>query len=265
VATPPDLEHLVHRFVVTGPGEDDPIDVPSCCIESNGEDRTRVQQRDRCLDRDQTGYVMEPNDLAVQLGVTPKSLRAWLRRTYPRTDVDHNARWHLTETQVAAARAHFRGGQSPPASQRLPATRRTARSREASDEAYVIDLCDEILGEQSQRQYRFDWLLGDPGATGGRVGLPVDAYYPDHGLVVEYRERQHDELVAHFDKPDRMTIGGVHRGEQRQLYDRRREDQIPAHGLRLIVIRADDLASDTRRRLRRDRETDLRSLRQLLG
>jgi hypothetical protein len=225
----------------------------------------REQQRDRSLDWDQTGYVMEPNDLAVQLGVTPKSLRAWLRRTYPRTGVDHNARWHLTETQVAAARAHFRGGQSPPASQRLPAPRRTAPSRETSDEAYVIDLCDEILGEQSQRQYRFDWLLGDPGATGGRVGLPVDAYYPDHGLVVEYRERQHDELVAHFDKPDRMTISGVHRGEQRQLYDRRREDQIPAHGLRLIVIRADDLASDTRRRLRRDRETDLRSLRRLLG
>jgi hypothetical protein len=35
--------------------------------------------------------------------------------------------------------------------------------RESSDEYYVLDLCDEALGERALRQHRFDWLRGDPG------------------------------------------------------------------------------------------------------
>lgn len=125
-------------------------------------------------------------------------------------------------------------------------------------------MCDEILAEDGRRQHRFDWLLGDPGVNGRGVCLPVDAYYPDHRLVVEYRERQHDEAVAHFDKPHRLTVSGVHRGDQRRLYDERREQLIPAHGLRLVILRPRDLASDARGRLRRDRTADLDSLRRLL-
>jgi len=129
----------------------------------------------------------------------------------------------------------------------------------------VVDLCDEVLGERALRQHRFEWLLGDPGASGSRVRLPVDAYYPDHALVIEYRERQHSEPVPHFDKPDRMTVSGVHRGEQRALYDARREEQIPAHGLRLVVVSPADLESDARGRLRRDRDRDIEVLRRLLA
>ncbi|OLZ56331.1 hypothetical protein [Amycolatopsis keratiniphila] len=125
-----------------------------------------------------------------------------------------------------------------------------------SDEAYVLDLCDEILGEHGQRQARFDWLRGDPGRNGRTVRLPVDSYWPDHRLVVEYREIQHDRPVPHFDKPDRLTVSGVHRGQQRALYDQRRDQLIPAHGLRLVVIKPSDLAADRRGRLRRDRDND---------
>lgn len=52
---------------------------------------------------------MEPSDLARHLGIDPKKLRAWLRRTYPRSLVDHNSRWSLTPEQVAAALSHFSG------------------------------------------------------------------------------------------------------------------------------------------------------------
>lgn len=75
---------------------------------------------------------------------------------------------------------------------------------------------------------------------------------------MEYRERQHDEPVAFFDKPERTTVSGVHRGEQRALYDARREAEIPRHGLRLAVVRPADLDADARGRLRRrDRTADL--------
>ncbi|MGN9790051.1 hypothetical protein ACTMTU_02955 [Streptomyces sp. OZ13] len=95
--------------------------------------------------------------------------------------------------------------------------------------------------------------------------LPVDAYWPGHQLVVEYRERQHDQPVPHFDKPDRLTVSGVHRGEQRALYDSRRDTEIPAHALRLIVIRPADLDADGRGRLRRNQEADLVALRKILA
>ena len=137
-------------------------------------------------------------------------------------------------------------------------------TRDDSDEAYVVDLCDQILGETALTQHKFDWLRGDPGTSGRRAKLPVDAYWPGHRLVVEYRELQHDQPMPHFDKPDKLTVSGVHRGEQRALYDARRDTGIPAHGLRLIVIRPADLDADSRGRLRRNREADLAALRKIL-
>jgi hypothetical protein len=76
---------------------------------------------------------------------------------------------------------------------------------------------------------------------------------------------QHDQPMPHFDKPDRLTVSGVHRGLQRALYDRRRDEQVPAHGLRLIVVKPADLAADRRGRLLRRREDDLRSLRAIFA
>lgn len=198
---------------------------------------------------------MEPTVLAAQLGVSPKALRSWLRREYPRGPVEHGSRWQLTDEQIGAAHSHF-AAEPPP----VQAISKLSGGRANSDEFYVIDLCDEVLGEQGLRQYRFDWLRGDPGRSGATVALPVDAYYPDHRLVVEYRERQHDEPVPHFDKPDRLTVSGISRGEQRRRYDQRREELIPANLLRLVVIGPSDLASDRRGRLRRDRDADLASL-----
>lgn len=63
------------------------------------------------------------------------------------------------------------------------------------DEAYIVDLCDELLGCRAQRQHRFPFLCGDSGRC-----LPVDAFYAGLNLVIEYRERQHS-------KPCRFSIG----------------------------------------------------------
>jgi len=92
-----------------------------------------------------------------------------------------------------------------------------------SDESYIIDLCDRVLNLKAKRQHRFDFLRGDPGKNRRCAKLPVDAYYEELKLVVEYRERQHTESVPLFDK--RLTCSGCAREEQRRRYDQRRQVQ----------------------------------------
>lgn len=82
--------------------------------------------------------------------------------------------------------------------------------------------------------------------------------------MVEAYERQHDHPVAHFDKPERLTVSGVHRGEQRRIYDDRRRTLVPAHGLTLLIVRIAHLKVDRRGRLLRDAAADDPDLRDVL-
>lgn len=122
-----------------------------------------------------------------------------------------------------------------------------SKGRKDSDEYYVIDLCDEVLGRKAERQKKFDFLKGDKGHS-----LPVDAYYKDLNLVIEYHERQHTEEVKFFD--DKQTVSGVSRGEQRKIYDERRKEILPKHGIKLLVISYSDFGNT--KKLKRDHKSD---------
>lgn len=117
------------------------------------------------------------------------------------------------------------------------------------DETYIVDLCDEILKRKASRGHKFEFLRGDPGKRGIGDRLPVDAYYRDLNLVVEYCERQHTEVVPFFDR--RIVLSGITRGEQRKLYDQRRRDVLPKHNITLIEISCQEFEHDSRKRLRR--------------
>lgn len=204
---------------------------------------------------------MRAVDLARDLGVDPKRLRQWLRDNFAH---EHNAPWDLTPDQEGLASLRFgKPSQNVSTSSGTAAPlKHGTTGRPQRDEEYVIDLCDEVLCERALRQPRFPWLLGDAGLRGARVQLPVDAYYRDHRIVVEYRERQHYVRTPFFDR--RQTVSGVGRGEQRRVYDARREREIPEHGLRLVVIRSSDLRCDGRGRLLRVRPNDLSTVRGIL-
>jgi len=120
-----------------------------------------------------------------------------------------------------------------------------------SDEYYVINLCDEILGRKARRQATFDFLRGD-GIPGRK--LPVDAYYPSLNLVIEYYERQHTETVTFFNR--RMTVSGVSRGEQRKIYDQRRKIILPQHGIKVITISYSQLCHSNNKKLLRNKVED---------
>lgn len=50
---------------------------------------------------------MTPDDLARRLDVSPKVLRAWLRRNFPRSPVDAHQPWSIDQKVVEAARRRF--------------------------------------------------------------------------------------------------------------------------------------------------------------
>lgn len=130
-------------------------------------------------------------------------------------------------------------------------------SRKDSDELYVLDLCDEVISKTGLRQHRFDFLLGDANAKGVCAKLPVDIYYPDLKLVIEYKEQQHTKANKHFDKPDIFTVSGVHRSEQRKIYDQRRLEVLPQNGIKVIEISYSDFTFDRKDKIVRDLEKDL--------
>ena len=135
--------------------------------------------------------------------------------------------------------------------------RKKGSSRIDSDEYYVIGLCNEVLKRKALQQHCFEFLLGDTGRK-----LPVDAYYADLNLVIEYYESQHTESTPFFD--NKKTVSGVSRGEQRRLYDERRRTELPKHGIKLIILRYSDFG--TTKRLKRDnREHDIEVVRKKLA
>jgi len=143
-------------------------------------------------------------------------------------------------------------------------TKSVTTSRSISDEAYVIDLVDELLQQKGLRQHRFEFLLGDPGKDGRRAKLPVDVYYPSLNLVVEYREYQHTNAVKFFDKPDKMTNSGVPRGEQRNIYDQRRRDVLPEHGIKLVELSFTSFNYGKNNRICRSLKDDKRIIMEIL-
>lgn len=129
------------------------------------------------------------------------------------------------------------------------------KGRSGSDEYYIIGLCNEALGMKAEQQYKFPFLLGDSGRA-----LPVDAYYHELNLVIEYYERQHTEDVRFFNR--RMTVSGVSRGEQRKIYDERRKTELPKHGIKFVVISYTDFG--TSKTLKREHDADLAVVKRLL-
>ena len=104
-------------------------------------------------------------------------------------------------------------------------------------ENYVIGLLERRLGS-AERGKRFDWALGDESPkTQRRARLPFDAVWETRKLIVEVAEDQHQEPTPLFDKPDQMTISGVHRGEQRRLYDERKRSAAETHGYKMVTIK----------------------------
>lgn len=140
------------------------------------------------------------------------------------------------------------------------------KARLLTDETYILDLCDEVLGQKSERQKRFDFLKGDPHKDGiTRTKLPVDAYYPAYRLVIEFKESPRVSNVENFDNPNVTTVSGVSRREQRHLYDQRKATDLPKNGIQLVEISFDKFNYDYQHKIIRNPQVDLLQVREILN
>lgn len=61
-----------------------------------------------------------------------------------------------------------------------------------------------------------------------------------------------------------MTISGVHRGEQRKIYDERRRDVLPKNDITLIEFSYSDFNHDRQKRIIRNQKQDSEVVRKIL-
>jgi hypothetical protein len=122
---------------------------------------------------------------------------------------------------------------------------------------YVLNLIDVILGA-GEREKCFEWAQGDPSPLTKRTKrLPFDSVWEARKLIIEIDEDQHAQATPFFDKPHKITVSGVHRGEQRAIYDRRKRAAAKKNGYKVVAI-----PWPTKKKQRPSEDTD--ELRQLL-
>lgn len=124
---------------------------------------------------------------------------------------------------------------------------------ENSDEYYLVNLCDELLEQKASRKHTFDTLVGRLHKKGKtRTKLPVDAYYEDLKMVIEF-----------FEKND--TEENTERAAQRRFYDKRKKDVLKKKDIRLIDINYALFECDDNDRLVRNKEKDSSVLKEILN
>ena len=136
------------------------------------------------------------------------------------------------------------------------------KARSQSDESYILDLCDRVIGKKAVRQKRFDFLLGDFHKDGiTRTKLPVAAFYQSLNLVIEHYDINDSSIASESAK---KTISGVSREEQRKIYNSRRASVLNRNDIKLITISYTDFHCDENKKIVRNEETDLAIVKQKL-
>lgn len=133
----------------------------------------------------------------------------------------------------------------------------SALSIQNSDEFYLVNLCDELLEQKASRKHTFDTLVGNLHKRGkGRTKLPLDAYYKDLKLVIEFKRK--NEILDESDSKEQARITQISR------YDALKKKAILKKDLRLMVINYASFECDDTNKLIRNTSHDMLVLRDLL-
>lgn len=85
------------------------------------------------------------------------------------------------------------------------------KGEEDSDRTFVLDICDEILGEASLRKYPYQFFVKN-----NWVSIDVDAFYIGHNLIIEYNTGHRRRTLPNDDIPI-VTISYKDFGTSRKI------------------------------------------------
>jgi len=194
-------------------------------------------------------------------------LRQLLRSLDKNQELDQIPRVHAERIGVDVYWYFVRKGKkfvSNHVSEEPNAKQKRAIERSNSDEVYVMGLIDTLIGEKGSRKHTFEYLLGDLHKNGEtRTKLPIDVYYPNLKLALEIVEIPLDN--AESTREEKLTVSGVTRAEQRQIYYNRKKTSLENKDIAFIDIPLERFDVDESSKLLRDAEKDERVLRDLLS
>lgn len=123
----------------------------------------------------------------------------------------------------------------------------------ASEENYVLDLCDTILEKEGLRHHGFNFLLANPQRE-GKPGnpIPCDLYYPELKLVIEFNGHPHLPL-------DDAQIA------QRSTYAARKRDALAKNKIQLLEIEQSHFDLNDKKQIKRDRDADINRIHTLMA
>jgi len=128
---------------------------------------------------------------------------------------------------------------------------------QSSDEYYLVNLCDELLNEKASRKHTFDSIVGNLHKRGkGRTKLPLDAYYKDLKLVIEFFEKRKEE--ENLDEVAQARL------EQIKYYDALKKEAVIKKELQYIAINYASFECDDKGKLARNKDNDTVILESLL-
>lgn len=118
-----------------------------------------------------------------------------------------------------------------------------------SDENYLINLCDELLGKEASRKHTFDTLVGNLHKRGkGRTKLPLDAYYKDLKLVIEFFKQT--STVSELDEKEQARLAQI------KYYDELKKEAVLAKSMRYMKINFAQFECDENNKLIRNTAND---------
>ncbi len=131
------------------------------------------------------------------------------------------------------------------------------RAIQNSDEYYLVNLCDELLQQKASRKHTFDTLVGNLHKRGkGRTKLPLDAYYEDLKLVLEFFRK--DEVTEELDEKEQA------RKAQIKYYNELKKKAIRTKKLRLVEVNYALFECNDANKLIRNMENDTLVLKGIL-
>lgn len=126
-----------------------------------------------------------------------------------------------------------------------------------SDENYLLDLCDELLDKKASRKHTFDTLVGNLHKRGkGRTKLPLDAYYQDLKLVIEFFQTEKD--FEELDEKEQARITQI------KYYDKLKKEAVLNKKFRYMKINYAQFECNEDGKLIRNTENDIIVLKEIL-